>query len=42
MRTANIQYQLTINKDPYVIVAREEEFDGNIFAVITFNFTVFR
>ena len=42
MRTANIQYQLTINKDPYVIVAREEEFDGNIFAVITFNLTVFR
>ena len=43
MRTANIQYQPTINKDPYVIVAREEEFDGNISAaLITFNLTVFR
>ena len=43
MCAANIQYQLAINKDPYVIVAREEEFDGNLLAaVITFNLTVFR
>ena len=32
MRTADIQHQIAVNVDPHVIVAGEEEFDGDFLA----------
>ena len=37
MRTADIQHQLAVNVDPHVIVAGEEEFDGNFLLIIPHN-----
>ena len=38
--TANIQCKLTVNVDPDVIIAGEEELDGDVFVIIIFYCTI--